>query len=116
MIVHTPRAVHIIMPDTLQISRQIARTRAGNQQIAAELVIQFFQIKILLTTAVQMQPFSNRHVAIVLVAQVQLHPVEQRRIILHMFLEQGLVTLSGCFLHPGRCRLFRIYPHIRFRV
>ena len=66
MIVHTRHG-----PSTLlcQIPCRLAGRLPGRESWQSadsghELVIQFFQIKIpLLTTAVQMQPFSNRHVA-----------------------------------------------------
>lgn len=52
MIIYTPGTIHIIMPDTLQVSRHITSTRTGNQQITSKLIIQLFQIIIRLSVPV----------------------------------------------------------------
>ena len=95
MIVHTPRSIDIIMPDTLQIRRHIARTGTGNQTDSGRIE------NIILpdhNPAVLPGSFSERwgvgrFTSLDRRIQVQFNPVEQSSIIIVMLTEQSSIPL-----------------------
>ena len=56
VIVHTPRAIHIVMPHSLQVGRKVPRPGTGCQEIAPELEIKRLQTVIRRPGTVTRQP------------------------------------------------------------
>ena len=82
MIVHTPGAVYVVMPDALQIGRHITRSGTGYQQIASELVIELFQVVVRLSVPIVFQSLSSGQIGCFHCRiQFQFHSVEQRSVV-----------------------------------
>ena len=60
VIVRVPRRAHAVVPHALQVGRQIARTAAGDQQVAAELKIQRVECRIGRAALHRFEPFVGR--------------------------------------------------------
>ena len=88
MIIHTPRAVYVVMPDALQIGRHISRSGTGYQQIASELVIEFLQVVVRLSFPIVFQSLGSGQIGYFHCRiQLQFHPVEQRSVVFVVFVQ-----------------------------
>ncbi len=100
VIIGMPRRIVAVVPETLQICRQTAGPRTGNQQVTAVLEKQFFQLRInrgggldFALVGGQGGLFGGRF------AEVERHPVEQGMKIVFM---RGLEhVVSFCRRPPG---------------
>ena len=118
MVVYAPRTIDIIVPKTLQIGWQIAGARAGNEQITAKLIVEFFQIIVGSAVAIGCQTLCSGHIFIVCLRRIelQLHPLKERRIILEMTLKQLCVAPFHSLLHPFFGSHFGLNAHISLGI
>ena len=63
VVVHAPRAVDVVVPHPLQVCGEIARSRRGDEQIAAKLEVERLEIMIRCAVAVGRQSTIGRQVA-----------------------------------------------------
>ena len=93
------------MPYALQVGWHIARTRRSDEQIAAKLIVELFEIEVLLTATIVAESLVDRHVLNVgcCVVDVELHAVEQTGVVIVMILEQRLIALGYSLVDPLAC-------------
>ena len=118
MVVHAPRAVDVVVPHPLQVRGEIARSRRGDEQIAAELEIERLEIMIRCAVAVGRQSAIRRQVAerVGCVAELQTHTVVERGVVLVVTSKEGGEVASRRRFHPFRRGAFGIHTHIGFGV
>ena len=118
VIVHAPRAVDVVVPHPLEIRGEVAGSRGGDEQIAAELEIERLEIVIRCAVAVGRQSAIRRQVAqrVGRVAELQTHAVVERGVVLVVTRKEGGEVASRRRFHPLRRGAFGIHTHIGFRV
>ena len=93
MIIHSPGAVQIVVPYSLQICGHIAGAGAGNEQIAAELIVQLFQLIVRHAFLIISQTLVSRQIrAIFLRIELQANPVEKGGVVVFMVPVQFIIS------------------------
>ena len=105
VIVDTPRSVNIVVPYALQVGWHIARTRRSDEQIAAKLIVELFEIEVLLTATIVAESLVDGHVLDVgcSIVDIELYAVEQTCIVIVVLLEQRLIALGNSLVDPLTC-------------
>ena len=118
MVVDTPRSVDVVVPQALQVSRQIVGTRRRDEQIAAKLIVELLQVVVGLALAVSLKTTVHGQVVGInrSVVDVQTHAVEKLRIVGIVLVEQRGVVLCGSLGEPVGSSLFRVYTYVSLRV
>ena len=118
VIVYTPRSVNVVVPYTLEVGWHIARTRRGDEQIAAKLIVELFEIEVLLTATIVAESLVDRHVLDVgcCVVDVELNAIEQTGVVIVMLLEQRLIALGNSLVNPLTCCRLGIDTYISLSI
>ena len=119
VIVNAPRPVHVVVPQALQVGGQIARTRAGYQQVTPVLEVECLQPVVRRPGAVTLQPpgrGQRLHLTETAGVQLQLAAAEQRLVVCHVAGQQSLVAPICSRLHPVAGGSFRLHAHVCFRI
>ena len=111
-----PNRVRVLVPNALQVSRLAALARARNQQVTAELVMQFHQGGVIRGIEILDASAGNVACALVGFAQVQRDAIENRLVILEVRAEQVVVRLFGHLRHDFSCDCARITRDIVVRL
>ena len=94
VIVSIPRRMDRVAPESLQVGRQQADTRRGDQQVATELEVKRHQRGILTIRREGGQPLVDRPIVALRSPQLQSDPIEQRLISLYMLPAQRRIILT----------------------
>ena len=118
MVVDAPRSVDVVVPQALQVSRQIVGTRRRDEQVATELIVELLQVVVGLALAVSLKTAVHGQVVGInhSVVDVQTHAVEELRIVGIVLVEQRGVALCGSLGEPVGSSLFRVYTYVSLRV
>ena len=118
MIVDAPRSVDVVVPQALQVSRQIVGTRRRDEQVATELIVELLQVVVGLALAVSLKTTVHGLVVGInrSVVDVQTHAVEKLRIVSIVLVEQRGVVLCGSLGEPVGSSLRRVHTHVSLRV
>ena len=118
MIVDAPRSVDVVVPQALQVSRQIVGTRRRDEQVAAELIVELLQVVVGLALAVSLKTAVHGQVVGISrsVVDVQTHAVEKLRIVGIVLVEQRGVVLCGSLGEPVGSSLCRVDAYVSLRI
>ena len=112
-IIATPRRVHALAPEPLQVRRDAGRPGRTDQQIAAVLEIEGLQFRVgpgILRIQAQLLIRRKRPQLLGRPAQVQRDAIEKRPVVLQMAGEQGLVIQLQHPFRLGRGKRFIRFP------
>ena len=115
VVVDAPRPVHIVMPHALQVGGQVSGPRRGDEQIAAELVVEAFERTVFGSFAIVCQPLVGGFVRAG-TCKAELHAVEQGLVVAQVGLEQAGIALALGLVQPFSGGFIGIYAHIGQRV
>ena len=114
-----PRAVHAVVPYSLQIGGHTAWTRGGDQQITPELEIHGLETRVRIPLPVSCKPFRRRQRVIRVFrpwSQVKDHPAVQLPVVLHVPRQKPSVSKSSRLAHEPGCHIRRIFPTVGRRI
>ena len=101
MVIHVPGTIHLVGPDALQVGRQVARTAGGDEQVAAELVVERLQVVVGLSLAVVPQTLRGGDVLhLGSGVEGQLHALEEGLVVGQVILQQAVVAQLEGLVHP----------------
>ena len=107
VVVHVPRAIHLIGPDALQVGREVAWTAGGDEQVAAKLVVERFEVVVCLPFAVVLESLRGGDIRCFrgfrCGVECQLHTLEEGLVVGQMILQQAVVAQFAGLVHPS-CR------------
>ena len=115
VVVHAPGSVDVVVPDTLEVGGHIARTRRGDEQVAAELVVERFEALVLGALAIGFQAFVGGQGGGGLV-QLERHAAEKGGVVAQVGLQEFVPGGFAGLAHPSLGRCQRIDAHIRLRI
>lgn len=82
VVIYPPRAVGIVVPQSLQVGWHVAGARTGYEQIASELIVQLFELIVRHAFLIASQSFVGRQVGSAdFRIDFKTYPIEQRGII-----------------------------------
>ena len=115
MVIDAPRAVHVVVPHTLQIGGHVSGTRRSDEQVTAKLIVEGFQRAVGFSLAIVGQALVGGLVGRSS-GQFKLHTAEKGHIVLEVCLEELVVTLPCGPGYPILRGFIGFYAHIGFRV
>ena len=115
VVIDAPRAVHVVVPHTLQIGGHISRARRSDEQVTAKLIVEGFQRAVGFSLAIVGQTLVGG-LAGRCSGQLKLHTVEEGHIVLEVRLEELVVALPCGPGYPFFRGFIGFYAHIGFRV
>ena len=118
VVVHAPRPVDVVVPHPLQVCGEIARSRRGDEQIAAKLEVERLEIMIRCAVAVGRQSAIRRQVSqrVGRGVQLQLHAIKERSVVLVVACKEGGEVASRRRFHPLCRGAFGVHAHIGLRI